>query len=94
VSTTDSPFPFARTARETLPSLRAALTERLSVDSSALLAPVRATAFWSAALLPPVYLPLLLRGVSAENLPVILGLLALNALLFVVGHEHNESNES
>lgn len=52
---------------------------------------VRAVAFWVAALLPIVYLPVLLAGIdSPTRLSVLVGLLALNAVALVVGHDHRQ----
>jgi hypothetical protein len=51
--------------------------------------PVRGAAFWAAALLPFVHVPLLLAGVqSAADLWLYLGLLAVNAVALVLGHDH------
>lgn len=58
------------------------------------LASVRVFAFWTAILLPLVYLPALFGG-GSDTLGlvgqplVVLGLLALNLLAFLVGHDHN-----
>lgn len=55
-----------------------------------LAAGVRATAFWSAALLPLVIIGALASGVAGEHLPVIAGALALNAVCAVIGHDYNK----
>lgn len=50
---------------------------------------VTAVCFWVAALLPFVYLPVLVSGVdSAARFAVVVGLLALNAVALVVGHDY------
>lgn len=56
--------------------------------ASTMLAPVRATAFWSAVMLPLIYLPLVATGL-VWNRPMAFGaLLVLNAVAFLVGHGH------
>jgi hypothetical protein len=55
-----------------------------------LLLPVRAFAFWVAALLPLTYVPLLATGLPSADPSSFGGLLALNAVAFVVGHSYNQ----
>ena len=46
-------------------------------------------AFWTGALLPVVYLPVVALGIdSVERLVALLALLALNAVALVVGHDY------
>jgi hypothetical protein len=56
---------------------------------SLVLAPLRAVAFWTAALLPFAYLPLLATGTATARPAAFAALLAVNAVAFVVGHGHN-----
>ncbi|MEZ3115795.1 hypothetical protein RYH80_07680 [Halobaculum sp. MBLA0147] len=89
VSTSDTPTTLVRTATRALPSLGAATSERVpTLDRTTLAAPVRAVAFWTAALVPLVYLPLLASGLTAQQIPTLLGLMTLNAVSLVVGHGH------
>lgn len=55
-----------------------------------LVAPARFIGFWVAVSLPFLYVPLLTGGLSANELYVFLGLLLLNVVAFVVGHEHRQ----
>ncbi|WP_290817900.1 hypothetical protein [Halovivax sp.] len=53
---------------------------------------ITAVAFWLAALLPLVYLPVLLVGLdSAARFTLFVGLLGLNAVALVLGHDYPES---
>ncbi len=52
------------------------------------LAPLRAVAFYTAVLLPFVYLPIVAGGITAESLPIVLGLLGANAVALVLGHDY------
>ncbi|MFB6161664.1 MAG: hypothetical protein ABEJ61_10905 [Haloferacaceae archaeon] len=79
-----TPAELARTATETLPAPR-----HLHALLAALVALVRAVAFWVAALVPLAYLPLLATGVVAEHPLGFLGVAAANGLAFVVGHAHD-----
>lgn len=59
------------------------------ITRSQLLRPIEAIAFWSAVALPFLYLPLLVMGLeTTAELMVFFGLVALNALAFVIGHRH------
>lgn len=49
---------------------------------------VRATAFWTAALLPVAVLLGLVAGPLGQHLPVLAGVLAFDAACALVGHEH------
>ena len=49
---------------------------------------VRAVAFWTAALLPPVLVARLLAGPVGQQLDVV-GAIALNAVCALVGHGHS-----
>jgi len=51
-------------------------------------ATVRRVSFWSAILLPLVYLPLLSGGFGPQTGYIIIGLLALNLIALFVGHNH------
>ncbi len=53
---------------------------------------ITAVSFWAGALLPFVYLPLLVTGVdSGTRFSLLVGLLGLNAAALVLGHEYPES---
>ena len=55
---------------------------------------VTTVAFWVAALLPAVYLPLLLAGVdSRSRFTLLLALLGLNAVALVLGHDYPETRD-
>lgn len=53
-----------------------------------LAAPFRVVAFWMAIALPFLYLPLLYRGLSGQEATVLIGLVALNGLALVLGHDY------
>lgn len=48
----------------------------------------RASAFWTAALLPLSYLPLLVTGVVADRPLAFAALLLVNAVALLAGHDH------
>lgn len=50
---------------------------------------VRAAAFWTAALLPLLVLAALVAGTANQNPSVLAGVLALNAVCAVIGHDHS-----
>jgi hypothetical protein len=50
--------------------------------------PLRFVAFWLAVALPFLYVPLLVGGLQGERPTVFVGLLLLNAVALVIGHEH------
>jgi hypothetical protein len=77
--------PLDPTPTESLPALQNAL--RAAVAYVAL--PVRFVAFWVAALLPLTYLPMLATGLVTGHRVAFAGVLALNAVAFVVGHSYN-----
>ena len=52
---------------------------------------VRAVAFWTAALLPPVLVARLLAGPVGQQLDVVGGAIALTAVCALVGHGHSPS---
>lgn len=55
-----------------------------------LVRPIEAIAFWMGIVLPFLYVPLLIAGIDTfERLVVLLGLIALNVVAFVVGHQYN-----
>lgn len=52
--------------------------------------PVEIAGFWAAVVLPFLYLPLLVTGITSEaELITFLGLLALNVAALLAGHGHN-----
>ncbi|MFB6126613.1 MAG: hypothetical protein ABEJ79_04865 [Halolamina sp.] len=51
---------------------------------------VRAAGFWLSVLLPVSYLTLLWNGLSAAELTTFGGLLALNVVALVVGHDYGD----
>lgn len=54
-----------------------------------------AISFWAGALLPVVYLPLLVAGVeSTGQFSLLVALLALNVAALVLGHDYPESKQS
>jgi len=63
--------------------------DRLRRLAGLALRPVRAVAFWTAAVLPLAYLPLLATGFVAANPGAFAALVAVNAVAFVAGHDHN-----
>lgn len=56
--------------------------------AATLLGPVRAAAFWSAVMLPLIYLPLVATGLVWNRPLAFAALLVLNAVTFLVGHGH------
>ena len=53
---------------------------------------VTAVGFWVAILLPVAYLPVFLAGIdSAFGLSMFLGLITVNVVALVVGHEYSAS---
>lgn len=61
-----------------------------SISRSHLTRPVEALAFWTAIVLPFLYLPLLFVGLeSTTELAAFFGLVALNVVSFIVGHQYN-----
>lgn len=68
------------------------LTTGVEFDGDALhravVAPIRALAFWTAVLLPLAYLPLLAGGLTGAETSVLAALLVANALALAVGHDH------
>jgi len=52
---------------------------------------IRSISFWSAILLPLVYLPLLSGGLGPQTGYIVLGLLALNLIALLVGHNHTHN---
>ncbi|KAB1196229.1 MULTISPECIES: hypothetical protein [Haloferax] len=52
--------------------------------------PLETVAFWSAVALPLAYLPMLANGLTASNLPLFVGLLALHATALVLGRGHGQ----
>lgn len=59
--------------------------------SVAFRATIRRVSFWSAILLPLVYLPLLAGGMGAQNGSIIIGLIGLNLLALLAGHNHTQN---
>lgn len=57
--------------------------------AAALRRPLEAVAFWSAVVLPFLYLPLLAYGLETTGqLATFFGLLIVNVLAFVIGHDY------
>jgi len=54
-------------------------------------ATIRRVSFWSAILLPLVYLPLLSGGLGSQTGNIVIGLLALNLIALLVGHNHTHN---
>ncbi len=74
----------------TLSRVRGSELPRSAVAFAAsMLGPVRAAAFWAAVGLPLTYLPMVATG-AVWNRPIVFcALLALNAVAFLVGHDHD-----
>lgn len=51
--------------------------------------PIETAAFWAAVLIPLAYPALMLGGLDGQELPLLLGVLALNAAALVLGRDHN-----
>ncbi|GAB3033817.1 hypothetical protein [Natronobiforma cellulositropha] len=77
------------TSAQEVPGDRHADDDSLERIAPRVAGPVRVAGFWSAIVLPFLYVPLLATGLSsaAETL-AFLGLLALNVLALYVGHSH------
>jgi len=72
-----------------LPLERDSLRRTVGVASVAVrtgLRNVKAASFWAAIVLPFTYLPLLVGGLTGGEALLFAGLVAVNALAFVVGH--------
>jgi len=69
------------------------LTALMRRGSVAFWSTVRRVSFWSAILLPLVYLPLLSGGMGAQTGYIIIGLLGLNLLALLVGHNHTQTHQ-
>ncbi|MGQ4555078.1 hypothetical protein [Halobellus sp. GM3] len=50
---------------------------------------LKAASFWAAIVLPFTYLPLLAGGLTGGEALLFAGLVALNALAFVLGHDYD-----
>lgn len=65
---------------------------RVAKVSSRLRRPVEALAFWTAVVLPFVYLPLMLDGFAATSDVLLFGgLVVLNVVALLVGHDHKRA---
>jgi hypothetical protein len=53
---------------------------------------LQATAFWSAVVMPFLYVPLLVGGLDGSEFTAFLVLVAINAFVLVVGHGHRTGN--
>ncbi|ELY42102.1 hypothetical protein [Natronorubrum sulfidifaciens] len=76
---------------------RESAVEQDSVDGTlekvapALAGPIRTTGFWGAIILPILYIPVLITGLSTSfEASVFLGLLVLNLAALYVGHAHRQ----
>jgi len=56
---------------------------------AAVAAPLRFVAFWLAVALPFLYLPLLATGLDGARPTVFVGLLLVNVVALVLGHDHH-----
>jgi hypothetical protein len=52
---------------------------------------LKAASFWTAIVLPFAYLPLLMDGLTGGEALLFAGLVAVNALAFVTGHDYEPS---
>jgi len=77
VSTTDDSHRPARTVEQRLP-----------FDTARFVDAFRATAFWTGTLSPVAHVVLLLDGLTGAELPVFLGLVAINAAGLLAGRDH------
>ena len=50
---------------------------------------LQATAFWSAVVMPFLYVPLLLGGLTGSEFPTFVALVLVNATVLVIGHGHD-----
>ncbi|MFB6107746.1 MAG: hypothetical protein ABEJ82_02750 [Haloplanus sp.] len=84
--------PVTMSTSESLPTDDVArIAPEASIQTLAALAalPVRFVAFWVATLLPFTYLPLLMTGAVTDHPTGFAGMVAVNAVAFVVGHSYN-----
>lgn len=51
-------------------------------------APLQFVGFWAAVALPFLYLPLLIGGLTGNEIPVFIGLLGINLLGLFLGHSY------
>jgi hypothetical protein len=68
---------------------RTAAEKTIGTPAALLADAVRASAFWTAALLPFSYLPLLATGAVTEYPLTFVALLAVNAAALLLGHGHD-----
>jgi uncharacterized membrane protein len=65
------------------------LRDEYSLPSLSVPSPVIAAAFWTAIVLPFVYLPLLATGLNTTEAQLLfVVLVALNVVMVIVGHSH------
>jgi len=60
------------------------------LSRAVLVAPLQFLAFWTAVTLPFLYLPLLVGGLNGQQATVFVGLLSLNVVALLLGHEHGQ----
>ena len=77
MSTTDDALRSVRTVRRRLP-----------LDTARFVGSFRAAAFWTGTLAPAAHLTLLLGGLTAAEIPVFLGLVAVNVAGLLAGRDH------
>lgn len=72
--------------------LVALLNQSVPALSESLLVPIRALAFWTAIVLPFLYIPLLLSGLQTSSTQVAFGaLVACNMVALLIGHSYSRS---
>ncbi|WP_137285033.1 hypothetical protein [Halorussus salinisoli] len=70
---------------------RSELRDGVESALETLTAPFRFAGFWSAVVLPVVYLPMLAGGITADERSVFAVLLAAHVLALVVGHGYRSN---
>lgn len=86
-------LPSVATVRDamTRPELKNALSGLTVTGRTVAVEPIKAAAFYSAIVLPLVYLPMLAGGISTGKLTVLVGLLLANAAALVLGHDYGSN---
>lgn len=89
--TPSTPLPTLARLRDAVPNasaLKNTVTGLTVMGRTVAVAPVQAAAFYTAIVLPLVYLPLLAGGIDTARITVLLGLLMANAAALVLGHNY------
>lgn len=87
----NAPSTLPRHTTETADDRTATLQSLAESAVRPLQAPIQLAGFWSAILLPFVYAPMVVGGITPGQQPTFLGLLALHAVALVAGHGYRNN---